>query len=83
MNIIAFLLLGVIAGWLASVVMRTNEQQGILGDMIMGVLGALIGGGIMDIIGGGNGVSGLNLYSLLIATLGAVLLIWIRRQVRI
>jgi uncharacterized membrane protein YeaQ/YmgE (transglycosylase-associated protein family) len=51
--------------------------------MIMGVLGALIGGGIMDIIGGGNGVSGLNLYSLLIATLGAILLIWIRRQVRI
>lgn len=83
MNIILFLILGIVAGWLASVIMKTNQSQGILGDMIMGVLGALIGGSIMDLIGAGDRVSGFNLYSMLVATLGAVLLIWIRRQVRV
>lgn len=80
MNIIIFLILGIVAGWLASLVTRSN--QGIWGDMIMGVLGALIGGGIMDLIGYG-GVTGFNLYSIGVATVGAILLIWIRRQVRV
>lgn len=83
MNIIMFLLLGIVAGWLASIIMKTNQSQGILGDMVMGVLGALIGGSVMDLIGAGETVSGFNVYSVLVATLGAVLLIWIRRQVRI
>lgn len=80
MGIIVWILLGLVAGWLASVIMKTNSQQGMLGDIILGVLGALIGGALMNLLGG-NGVTGLNLYSIAVAVIGAVLLIAIRRAV--
>ena len=59
-------------------IMRTNSGQGLLMDVVMGVLGALLGGFIMDFFGQ-SGVTGLNLYSLLIAVLGSVVLIYIGR----
>ena len=59
-------------------IMRTNSGQGLLMDVVMGVLGALLGGFIMDFFGQ-SGVTGFNLYSLLIAVLGSVVLIYIGR----
>lgn len=81
MNILLWLLLGLVAGWLASVVMRTNSSQGMLMDIVMGVIGAFVGGFIVSLFGA-EGVTGFNLYSILVATLGAVVAIWVGRALR-
>ncbi len=81
MSILAWIIVGIIAGWLASVIMRTNASQGVFGDIIVGVIGAVLGGFVMSLFGRG-GVSGFNLYSILVATLGAVILLWIVKAVR-
>ncbi|GAC1413120.1 MAG: GlsB/YeaQ/YmgE family stress response membrane protein [Candidatus Doudnabacteria bacterium] len=79
MSIILWIVLGGIAGWLASMIMKSGH--GILGDIVIGILGALLGGFIMNMLGYGN-VSGFNLYSLLVAVLGSVVLLWIVKAVR-
>jgi len=81
MGIIAFLVLGGIAGWIASMLMGTDELQGIVGNVIVGIVGALIGGLVFNAFGS-VGVTGFNLYSLLVATLGAVLSLWLLRVIR-
>lgn len=80
MSILLWVVIGIVAGWLASVIMGTNRQQGILMDLVMGVIGAVAGGFIMNLFGA-DGVTGFNVYSLLVATLGAVVVIWLYRQV--
>ena len=79
MSIIAWLILGLIAGFLASVVMR-GGGYGIIGDIIVGIVGALIGGFVFSLFGGG-GVSGLNIGSIFVAFVGACILIAILRAV--
>ncbi len=81
MGIIAWIVLGGIAGWIASMIMRTNASQGVFGDIITGIIGALIGGFLMSLFGQ-SGVSGFNLYSLLVAVVGAIVLLWIVKSVR-
>lgn len=81
MSIIAWIILGGLAGWIASIVMRNNGEQGILGNVIVGIIGALIGGFLVQMLGG-EGMSGFNLYSLLVATGGAILLLAVMRSVR-
>lgn len=78
MNILLWIVLGAIAGYLASVVMKTNDSQGALGDIILGILGAIVGGFAMNIFGQ-PGVTGFNLYSILVAVLGAVVVIYLGR----
>ncbi|HYD35228.1 MAG TPA: GlsB/YeaQ/YmgE family stress response membrane protein [Vitreimonas sp.] len=78
MGILLFIALGLVAGYIASVVMRTNDTQGTLGDIALGVIGAIVGGFVMNMMGE-PGVSGFNLYSLFVATLGAIALIWVGR----
>ena len=79
MDIILWIVLGGIAGWIASLV--TKSSNSLMGDIILGILGAIIGGWIMNIVGG-QGISGFNLPSLLVAVLGSILLIWISHAVR-
>lgn len=81
MSILLWLLLGLVAGWLASIIMGTNSQQGMMMDIILGVVGAFAGGLLMSIFGQA-GVSGFNLYSLFVATLGAIALIWLGRVLK-
>lgn len=81
-DLLVWIIVGAIAGWLASLVMRTNTSQGLLGDIIVGIIGALIGGFLLDALGVGGGVSGLNLASILTAFIGAVVLLAILRAVR-
>lgn len=78
MGFIAWIVLGLVAGWLASVVMKTNDSQGMGKDVLMGVIGAVIGGWIMGFFGQ-PGVTGLNLYSIVVAMIGAIVLIWLGR----
>lgn len=79
MGLLGWILLGLIAGWIASVIMGTRHAQGIIGDIFLGVIGALIGGLVASSLGIGS-ISGFNLYSLAIATLGAVGLIALKQQ---
>ncbi len=78
MEIILWIILGGVAGWIASIIMKTDRAQGTISDIIVGVLGALIGGFIMNFFGQ-SGVTGFNFYSLIVAIIGAVVLIWISR----
>jgi len=81
MGILLWILFGALAGWIASMIMKTDAQQGLLGNIAVGIIGALIGGFVMSTVGGA-GVTGFNLYSLLVAVLGAVILIAILRAIR-
>ena len=72
MGIIVWLVVGGIIGWLASIIMRTDAQQGILLNIVVGIVGAFIGGLIFS---GGNINNGLTLYSFLVSLLGAVILL--------
>jgi uncharacterized membrane protein YeaQ/YmgE (transglycosylase-associated protein family) len=81
-NILVWIVVGAIAGWLASLVMRTNRQQGLLEDIIVGIVGGLLGGFILDLLDVGGGVTGLNIGSILTAFLGAIVLLAILRALR-
>ena len=79
MGIILWIIFGALAGWIASAIMKSND--GVIMDIVIGIVGAVIGGWIMGFFGQ-SGVSGFNLYSLIVAILGAVVLIWVVRLVR-
>lgn len=76
MSIIGWIVLGLIAGWIASKIMGTSSSQGILMDIVLGVVGAIVGGFIFSAFGAG-GVTGFNIWSLIVATIGAVIIIWL------
>lgn len=78
MSILLWIVLGALAGWLASIVMKTNGSQSLLGDIMLGVIGALVGGFVMNFLDQ-PGVTGFNLYSILIAVIGAIALIYLGR----
>jgi uncharacterized membrane protein YeaQ/YmgE (transglycosylase-associated protein family) len=75
MSIIAWIALGLIAGWIASKIMH-GEGSGLLINLMLGVVGAFVGGLLVSTIGG-VGVTGFNLWSLLVAVLGAVVVLWL------
>ncbi|OGH14634.1 MAG: hypothetical protein A3E68_00260 [Candidatus Levybacteria bacterium RIFCSPHIGHO2_12_FULL_39_39] len=78
MSILLWIIFGALAGWLASVIMKTNTQQGLLMDIVLGIVGAVVGGFVMSIFGQ-PGVTGFNIYSIIVAVVGAVILIGIGR----
>jgi uncharacterized membrane protein YeaQ/YmgE (transglycosylase-associated protein family) len=79
-NLIVWLLLGALIGWLASMVMRTDAQQGAFLNIVVGIIGAMIGGFLL----GGPTInnSGLNLTALVVSFIGAVILLAIVNLVR-
>lgn len=80
MHIIAWLVLGLIAGFIASkIVNRGGSNEGLLMNIVIGVIGAEVGGWLFRLFGM-SGVTGLNLYSLLVAVLGATVLLFIYHQ---
>lgn len=79
MNILLWIIFGALVGWVASIIMKTNSSQGIIMDIVLGIVGAFVGGLIANMLGG-PGVSGFNLYSLVVALLGSMLLIWVGRR---
>ena len=81
MGILAWIVVGLIAGWLASQVMR-GGGYGLIGDIIVGVVGAVIGGFLAaTFLNMPNAVNGINVTSILVAFVGAVILIAILRMV--
>lgn len=76
MAIITWFIVGAAAGWLASLIMSTDAEQGAVMNIVLGVIGAVVGGFVMNLFGA-PGATGFNLWSLVVATLGAVMLIWV------
>lgn len=83
MGIIAWLVIGGLAGWLAGLVMKTNAQQGLILDIVVGIVGAFIGGAVLGALGvAGASMTGFNLPSLFTAFVGAVILLGLLRLIR-
>jgi uncharacterized membrane protein YeaQ/YmgE (transglycosylase-associated protein family) len=80
-GIVAWILVGLIAGILAKIAMPGPDPGGIIITIVIGIVGALLGGFILNSLLGGPGVSGFNLSSILVATLGSIILLAIYRLV--
>jgi uncharacterized membrane protein YeaQ/YmgE (transglycosylase-associated protein family) len=78
MSIIGWIVLGLIAGWLAGQFMH-GGGYGIVGDIVLGILGALVGGFLTSALLGRDMVNGFNIESLIVAVIGAIILIAISR----
>jgi uncharacterized membrane protein YeaQ/YmgE (transglycosylase-associated protein family) len=77
-DIIAWIVLGAIAGYLAGFLVRGDESLGVLGHIVLGVVGALVGGFIANLIGFGTGREGgdvVNIQSIVVALVGAVIVV--------
>lgn len=81
LGIIGWLIIGALAGWIASMITGKNSQMGAWANIIVGIIGGFLGGFIMNILGG-YGITGFNLWSLLVATAGAVILLWIINAIK-
>ena len=80
MSFVAWIVLGVIAGFLGSkIVNRTGE--GLIRDLILGIVGAIVGGWIFSLFGQA-GVTGLNIYSLVVAVVGAIAVLFAYHAMR-
>lgn len=73
MDLLVWIILGLLAGWIASKFAGTEERQGCLTNLVVGVVGALVGGALVSFITGNNLNLGLNLVSILVSVAGAVL----------
>lgn len=76
MGIIIWLIVGGIVGWLASLVMRTDAQQGILLNIVVGIVGAFIGGWLIGpLVGAGSINDGFSIMSFVVSLIGAIVLL--------
>jgi uncharacterized membrane protein YeaQ/YmgE (transglycosylase-associated protein family) len=71
MGVIAWIVFGALAGWVASILVKTNEDQGMIANIIVGILGAVVGGFLFEQLGA-DPVTGFNFYSLFVAVIGSV-----------
>ena len=79
-DIIAWIVLGAIAGWLAGLLVSGDEGLGVIGHIVLGIVGALVGGFLANALGFGSGREGgdiVNLQSVIVAIIGAVLVVWV------
>lgn len=81
MGFFSWIILGGLAGWIASIVTGDNKSMGIVANIVVGVIGALIGGYIITLFGG-VGVTGFNIWSLAVAILGSVVLLALVKALR-
>ena len=74
MGIISWLVVGAIAGYLAGFLVKGDESMGVIGHIVLGIVGALIGGFVAGLLTGGNDyISGINIPTIVVAVIGAVI----------
>ena len=73
MGIISWLVVGAIAGWLAGYLVKGDESLGVIGHIVLGIVGAIVGGFIAGLLTGGDYVTGINITTIVVATIGAVI----------
>jgi uncharacterized membrane protein YeaQ/YmgE (transglycosylase-associated protein family) len=79
MSVIGWIVLGLIAGYLGSKIVN-KSGEGILLDIVLGIVGAIVGGVLFTVFGM-SGVTGFNIYSLIVAVIGAVVVLWVYHAV--
>lgn len=77
-DLILWIVFGALVGWIASIIMGTEEEQGGLANIVVGIVGALIGGFLSRAFGG-EGVTGFNPVSFILALVGAIMLIGVAK----
>lgn len=82
MDIIIWIVVGALAGWIASMIMKTDASMGALANIIVGILGAFIGGWVVNLFGTPPPAGQLSIPSILTTILGAVILLAILKAVR-
>jgi uncharacterized membrane protein YeaQ/YmgE (transglycosylase-associated protein family) len=82
MGIIAWIILGGLAGWVASLIMKNNASMGAFANVIVGIVGAFIGGFVMNLIGARADITGFNWESFFVALVGSVILLAIINLIR-
>jgi uncharacterized membrane protein YeaQ/YmgE (transglycosylase-associated protein family) len=80
MGIISWVILGLVAGFIGSKVVN-KRGDGFFLDLILGIVGAVVGGWLFSLIGG-HGVTGLNIYSLVVAVIGAIVVLVVYHAIR-
>jgi len=80
-GIIMWVVLGGLAGWIGSKIMGTDAQQGTMGNIVVGILGAMVGGFVTRTLFGDNAGNNGLIASLLVAVVGAVIVIWIWKMI--
>jgi uncharacterized membrane protein YeaQ/YmgE (transglycosylase-associated protein family) len=81
MGIISWIVIGGLAGWIASMIMDTDKSMGVMANIIVGIIGGLIGGFVVSIFGGA-GMTGFNVWSLVVAVIGSIILLAIVKAAR-
>lgn len=81
MGILGWIIIGALAGWIASMLTGNNEKMGTGANIVVGIIGGFIGGLVMNLLGG-SGITGFNLWSLLVAVIGSVILLWIVNAIK-
>ncbi len=81
MGFLSWIIVGALAGWIGSKITGNDASMGGFANVVVGIIGAIIGGWVMSIIGK-SGVNGFNLYSVLVAILGSVILLSIVNKVK-
>lgn len=79
-DIVVWIVIGGLAGWVASMITGTNAGQGIVGNIVAGVIGAFVGGFLFGLLGGA-GFTGFNLWSFIVALVGAVVVLFIWKAI--
>ncbi len=82
MSIIAWLVVGGIAGWLAGYLVKGDEGLGVIGHIVLGIVGALVGGFLAGLLLGGDYTTGINITTIVVAIVGAVLTVVVVNMVR-
>ena len=83
MGIIAWLVVGAIAGYIAGFLVKGDESLGVIGHIVLGIVGALIGGFVAGLITGGNDyVTGINIQTIVVAVIGAVIAVVAWKAIR-
>jgi len=73
MGLIGWIVLGALAGWIASLINKTNQQQGWIGNIVLGIVGALVGGFLWNLIADEDNAIDFSIGSLIIAVVGALI----------
>lgn len=80
MSVIVWILLGLVAGWIAKLISRGPEPGGVVGTMLVGIVGALVGGFVWNVLTGNDGYGDFDIGGILIAVIGALIFLAVYKR---